>query len=154
MKQVTRRDLFALTLVIALHLAICKLAVAFRASSYATLVLLAPTALTLWIHGRIGSSWKTGAVTHYMTSIVWAFSYGLTYSFFYIRREPNGFLENNSVGLEYPLSFAITCVQFVALLGIATSLLYGAVGYSLTSWGRQRSDVRSIVKSNQIADEP
>lgn len=143
MKQLTIRDLFALTLILAIHFAICKLAVTYRASPYTILVLLAPTVLSVLIHRRVGGSWTTGAVIHYLTSIVWSFFYGMTFSFFYNHRQPTEFLEKNSIGLEYPLSFSMFCVQLVALVGIATSLLYGAIGYSLTTWDRQRCDVQS-----------
>lgn len=154
MKPLTIRDLFALTLIVAVHIAICKLAVTFRDSSLTTLVMLSPTALALWVHSRVGGSWTTGSFIHYLTTIAWSFFYGLTYSFFYIRRQPSEFYEKDSVGLEHLFSFAMFSLEVFMLLGLMTSVMYWAFGYSIATWAQRFGVVQSTVTPNNAADEP
>ncbi len=154
MKPLCIRDLFVLTLIVAVHITICKLAVTFRESSLTTFVLLSPTAITLWIHNRIGGSWTMGSLIHYATSIVWSFCYGLTFSFFYVRREPSGYYEKDSVGLEELFSYAMFLLEVFAILGVVTSILYGTIGYLISTWAKRAFVVQSIATPDTMEDEP
>ncbi len=151
MKPLNTRDIFALTLVVAFHIASCKLAVTYRESSLTSLIFLTPPAITVWLHSRIGVSWATGAVMHYLTTVVWSYIYGMTYSFFYVRRQASVYYEKDSVGLEHPPSFAMFSLEVAAFLGIFTSILYAAIGYALAIWFRSSATVESDAAP---ADEP
>ena len=153
MKPLSIRDLFAVTLLVAVHIATCKFAVAFRHSALTSIVILMPTAITIWTQRRISCSFTAGSVLHYCITVVWAFFFGVTYSFFYIRA-PRDFFEKDSVGMEYPFTYGIFSAEIWAVLGIVTSLLYGGVGYTVVTWIQRGSDVELTPESNTKPDEP
>ncbi|GAA5505391.1 hypothetical protein [Novipirellula caenicola] len=142
MKPLGIRDLMLLTAITAAHLAITKLAVDFRDNRLSLFVLLVPTSLTILIHRRLRLPLHIAAFIHYPVTLVWAFAYGVTYSFFW-NRISHTFFEKSSVGLETPIHYGTFCVEVMAILGIVTSSIY-AFAASKLSFDATTTDRRTM----------
>lgn len=124
------RDLLATTAVIALTIATANIAVAYREHHVATFALATPLLITALLQRRFNLDWRVATGIHYPLAIVWAFGFGVAYSFAW-RRVPQSFFNRDSVGLDYPLQFSVFAMEVMAVAGLASTAIYGLVSCSL-----------------------
>ena len=146
------RDLFIMTLVVAGHFALSRLLVGSPSSwiePLCPLVVLTPTALTIWIHRRTGASWFKAIPIHYFVTVTWATVFAFIYSWTKSLYWP----------IEQPVNQALlragACLLLSAVVGAITSLYYGLFAYLFSAWygRRPEADRMSLRDAKQPESE-
>ena len=129
-------DLLAITALVALHFAISYLSVKLRDYGVIYFSLVYPTFLTALIQWRFGLAWRAATFAHYPIAVVWAFVFGVTFSFYW-RKLPHDFFDRDTVGLEYPIGFGMLAVEAMLFIGVFSTMVYGCFAYWLFRAGNQ-----------------
>lgn len=150
MRPIGTRDLFALAFLVALHFAMCKLAVDFRGNRIIGFTILTPIALTALLQVRFNLTWPVATAIHYPLSLIWAFLHGVTFSMYW-NRVPHDFFERDSVGLDTPIRYGLFCTEIWIFVGVISTAVYGLLAWLIAS---RTTRLATTNPTDEPIDEP
>lgn len=136
---------------VAVHFAVCKLAVDFRAQAAVLLASGVPLPFTALLHRRFRLSWIAATMLHYPLAIMWAFCFGVTYSI-YRNSVTHAWYERETVGIEAPIEFGLSAAAGMALVGIPMAGLYGILAKLVIDWWVRRNRGPLVDMSDYAGD--